>query len=63
MSVRGNICSYHNCGASKRTDSSIKMFSFPVKDKERCEKWILNGGKKKIIALKIMYIYIYFIYR
>lgn len=43
--VSGQVCSYFLCGKSVRNTPGLRKFGFPVKDKERCKKWITNSGK------------------
>lgn len=46
--MAGNKCVYYNCGLSKRSDPSIKMYQFPVRDAARCKTWIINSGELSI---------------
>lgn len=43
--MSGQKCSYYMCNCSKRNSPGLRTFSFPIKDPERCEKWVKNSGK------------------
>lgn len=49
--MSGSKCSYINCKNSSKNTPGLRKFSFPVKDKERCKKWVLLCGNPLLVSL------------
>lgn len=48
----GCRCSYKNCKNSTKSVENIHFFHYPVKQKERCKKWIENANKPQFCDLE-----------
>ncbi|XP_060537194.1 uncharacterized protein LOC132708696 [Cylas formicarius] len=48
----GCRCSYKNCKNTTKTTDNMHFFHYPVKQKERCIKWIENACKPKFFELE-----------
>lgn len=44
-------CSYFQCENSRRKNTSLRMFGFPVQDQQRCKEWIINSGNSSLAQL------------
>lgn len=49
--MSGNKCSYINCRNSNKNTTNLRKCFFPVKDLERCQKWILFSGNASLALL------------
>ena len=51
--MAGNKCSYFQCGKSVRADPTLRKFSFPVTQMERCQTASNNIRKSKYQQVNI----------
>lgn len=47
--VSSYSCAYRHCKNSRGNTSAISFYGFPVKNIERCKKWIINSGNLTLI--------------
>lgn len=47
--LRSSVCAYKDCTNSRRNSSGLSFHVFPIKDIERCKKWIRNSGNVSLI--------------
>lgn len=47
----GCRCSYRNCANTTKTRENLHFFHYPVKQKDRCKKWIENAHKTQFYNL------------
>lgn len=47
--LRYHVCAYKNCTNSRSNSPGLSFYVFPVKDIERCKKWIRNSGNVHLI--------------
>ncbi|XP_044766847.1 THAP domain-containing protein 1-like [Coccinella septempunctata] len=45
------MCTYVGCSKKISTEKSITYFRFPVKDEERCRKWIQHSGNTELLDM------------
>lgn len=44
-------CNYANCNEIRKR-SNLRFYTFPVKDKTRCDKWIEASGNRRLLEIE-----------